>query len=98
MVADPLAAGDAVVFHLLEYVEPFISAGDGIGHHLAGQVGDVDAVAGIALGVEDVFIQPADMRDTIDHDADLAAPFIVDTRTSFKLWEISSPSLGIWIS
>ena len=53
LVPHPLAAGNAVVFHFLEYVEPFISAGDGIGHYLAGQVGDVDAVAGIALGVED---------------------------------------------
>ena len=54
MVTDPLAAGNAVVFHLLENVEPFITAGDSIGQHLAGQVGDVDAVAGIALGMEDV--------------------------------------------
>ncbi len=48
LVADPLTAGDTVVLHLLENVEPFISAGASIGHDLAGQVGDVDAVAGPA--------------------------------------------------
>ena len=39
LVADPLAAGNAVVFHFLEYVKPFISAGDCIGQHLAGLTG-----------------------------------------------------------
>ena len=66
------------MLHLLEHVKSLISAGNRVSHYLAGQVGDVHAVAGVALGVENVVIQPADMRHAVDNDADLAALFIVD--------------------
>ncbi|MCY1379463.1 hypothetical protein D9M69_671860 [compost metagenome] len=43
-------------------------------------VGDVQAVAGIALGVEHVWLlsQATDLREAIGGDADHAAPLIVD--------------------
>ena len=55
-------------------------AADGGAEQLTGQVGGVDAVAGVGLGVEHIGLvfQAADLRQAVGADADHAAPLVID--------------------
>ena len=50
----------------------------GLGDQLAGEGGERQALAGIALGEEDIAGQPAEMRQAAHGDGELPAPGIVD--------------------
>ena len=78
LVAEGLAAGDAQVFHARPEVKFLEGAADGLGEDFTHDVGGVDAVAGVALAVVHVAVDAAQRRDAVDHDADLAAPFVFD--------------------
>ncbi|MNM98652.1 hypothetical protein D3C81_1111880 [compost metagenome] len=67
--------------HLGEQVEaPAVLTADGLTEQLAGQVGGIEAVAGVGLGKVHVRLawQAADLRQAIGADADHAAPLVVD--------------------
>ena len=67
--------------HLAEQVEAAAGlAGHGFAEDAGRQVGGVEAVAGVGLGVEHIGLvgQAADLRQAIGADADHAAPLVVD--------------------
>ena len=72
-------------FNVREQIKTLYGTGDSIRQNLASQVGDIDAMTGVALAIENIGSDPAELWHPVEWNSDSAAPGIIET-DAIQLW------------